>query len=153
MKFDVNRLIKNSVSVQNYTQEPGIGFEAFNKKRREYIVNEVVIEKLKKSSDKILVFVFSAEWCPDCYRNVPILDLISEKTGIEVRVFGHIKKGVAGSSKKWAVPPSPQEVDEFNVQKIPHIIILNKQGEKIGEIIENPPLGKTLEETVLDIIK
>lgn len=153
MKIDVDRLIKRSISVQKYIQEPGTGYEAFNKKRKEYKVNEEVIEKLKKSADKILVFVFSAEWCPDCYRNVPILDIISEKTGLEVRVFGHIKRSVAGSSKKWAVPPSPEEVDEFNVQKIPYIIILNKQGEKMGDIIENPPSGKTLEETVLDIIK
>jgi hypothetical protein len=57
------------------------------------------------------------------------------------------------NTKKWAVPPSPPEVDEFNVAKIPYMIVLKKDGEKAGEIVENPPQGVTLEKALLDIIK
>jgi len=51
------------------------------------------------------------------------------------------------------VPPSPPEVDEFSVPKIPLIVVLNKDGEKAGEIVENPPPGKTVEQALLAIMK
>ena len=37
--------------------------------------------------------------------------------------------------------------------KIPLIVVLDKAGEKVGEVVENPPPGKTLEQALLDIIK
>ena len=53
---------------------------------------------------------------------------------------------------RWSVPPSPSEVEEFDVQKIPLIIVLNAQGQVLGEIVENPPEKKTLEQSLLDIL-
>jgi thiol-disulfide isomerase/thioredoxin len=152
MKINIDKLRTRSTPVHEYIQEPSVGFERFNKKRREYKINQNVLNTLKEFSEKVVIFVFSAEWCPDCHRNVPILDIIAENTGIEVRVFGHIMKTSAGAPKKWAVPPSPEEVEEFNVIKIPYIMIVDKGGQKLGEIIENPPPGKTLEEAVLEIL-
>lgn len=86
-------------------------------------------------------------------RNVPVLDMIAEAAGLDVRVFGHIMRDAKSNTRKWAVPPSPPEVDEFKVAKIPYMVILKKDGEKVGEIVENPPAGKTLEQAILDIIK
>ncbi len=107
---------------------------------------------LKKYVKGNVIFLFSAEWCPDCHRNIPVLDLIREATGFEVRVFGHMMKNAKDSVKKWAVPPSPKEVEEFGVTKIPYIVIMDMKGNKLGEIIENPPQGNTLEESILEIL-
>ncbi|MFC1804045.1 hypothetical protein ACFL0D_08815 [Thermoproteota archaeon] len=57
------------------------------------------------------------------------------------------------SSKRWRIPPSPEEVEIFDLERIPSIYILDKEGKKVGEIIENPPAYKTLEVAVLDILE
>jgi hypothetical protein len=57
------------------------------------------------------------------------------------------------NNRRWAVPPSPPGVDEFNVVKIPLMVALRKDGEKVGEIVENPPQGKTREQVLLGIVK
>ncbi len=75
-------------------------------------------------------------------RNVPVLDLLAEATGLEVRVFGHIMRDAKSNTRKWAVPPSPPEVEEFNVAKIPLIVVLKKDGEKMGEISRKPAPGE-----------
>jgi len=49
--------------------------------------------------------------------------------------------------------PSPREVEEFKVEKIPHIIIFNTDGKELGKIIENPAQDKTLEEEILQRVK
>ena len=79
------------------------------------------------------------------------LNKISEFSGLEVRVFGHLMRSPLNSSERWKIPPSPPEVKEFNVKKIPLIVVLNKNGEKLGEIEENPPKGTSLEKALLQI--
>ena len=88
----------------------------------------LIVKELKKRAKDYLIIVFSAEWCPDCMRNVPVLDLLAEATGIEVRVFGHIMRDAKSNTRKWAIPPSPPEVEEFNVVKIPLIVVLRRTG-------------------------
>jgi hypothetical protein len=78
---------------------------------------------------------------------------ISEKTGIQVRIFGNLMRDAKNDKRIWACPPSPEEVKEFHINKIPTFIIVNIDGREIGRIIENPPKGKTLEETLLDILR
>ena len=56
-------------------------------------------------------------------------------------------------NKRWKVPPSPEEAELFDVVKIPSMYILDNQGNKMGEIIEHPPEGKTLEAAVLEILE
>ncbi|MCX6647935.1 MAG: thioredoxin family protein [Candidatus Bathyarchaeota archaeon] len=153
MKYDVSKLRKGSESVHDYVSEPSKAKDAFDKRRAEYKLDGAVVKELKKRVKDYTVIVFSAEWCPDCMRNVPVLDLLAEAAGIEVRVFGHIMRDAKSNTKKWAVPPSPPEVDEFKVSKIPYMVVLKKEGEKVGEIVENPPPGKTLEQAILDIVK
>ncbi len=153
MKYDVAKLRRGSESVHDYVSAPSKARDAFDKRRSEYKLDAVVTKELKKKAKEYTVFVFSAEWCPDCMRNVPVLDMISEATGLEVRAFGHIMRDAKSNTRKWAVPPSPPEVDEFNVPKIPLIMVLKKDGEKAGEIVENPPPGKTVEQALLDIMQ
>ena len=45
------------------------------------------------------------------------------------------------------------EVKEFDVVKIPLIVVLNGDGEELGEIVENPPEGETLEESLFKILR
>jgi hypothetical protein len=55
-------------------------------------------------------------------------------------------------TRKWRIPPSPQEVETFHVDKIPLTIVFNKEGKDIGKIIENPREKPTMEEELVKII-
>ena len=57
------------------------------------------------------------------------------------------------SSRRWRIPPSPEEVELFDLVKIPSMYILDQEGNKVGEIIENPPEGVTLERAILEILE
>jgi thiol-disulfide isomerase/thioredoxin len=116
-----------------------------------YVLDEEAVTKIRCHASRVMVVVFSAEWCPDCHRNVPILALLSTKTGLKVRVFGHLMRDAKRTG--WRIPPSPPEVEDFKVVKIPHITVLDLNGEVVGEIIENPPEGKSLEQAILDILE
>ncbi|HUV54583.1 MAG TPA: thioredoxin family protein [Candidatus Krumholzibacteriaceae bacterium] len=118
-----------------------------------YRLDGETVAKIRCHSDRYLVVVFSAEWCPDCHRNVPILALLSREAGLEVRVFGHLMRDAKNDNRRWSIPPSPPEVDDFDVVKIPHMAILDMKGEVVGEIIENSPEGKSLEQALLDIFE
>ena len=152
-RYDLTRLRENSEGIANYLSAVSGEAPAFAKRKIEYRLNENVTGEMKRHSGEAVVIVFSAEWCPDCHRNVPVLGLLSEATGLDVRVFGRLKRDVKNPEKRWRIPPSPAEVREFNVVKIPLVVVLNKEGEKIGEIVENPPEGKSLEEALLDILE
>lgn len=153
MKLELEAIRSNSESVADYLKSSEEKTPKFTERKTTYKLDKDTIEKIKAYTGSAVVVVFSAEWCPDCYRNVPVLGLISEGTGLEVRVFGHLMRNVTDPDEKWAIPPSPPEVKAFNVIKIPLITVLNKEGEKLGEIIENPPEGQTLERALLDILK
>jgi thiol-disulfide isomerase/thioredoxin len=153
LKCDIAKIRKGSEAVHDYVSAPSKAKDAFDKRRVEYKLDAAVVKELKKKAKDYMIVAFSAEWCPDCMRNVPVLNLLAEATGLDVRVFGHMMRDAKSNTRKWAIPPSPPEVEEFNVVKIPLIVILNKAGEKIGEVVENPPTGKTLEQALLDIMK
>ena len=153
MRYDLEAIMRNSESVAEYLKSSEEKTPRFAERKAAYKLNRETITKIKSYIGSTVVVVFSAEWCPDCFRNVPLLGLISEEAGLEVRVFGHLMRNVKDPDEKWATPPSPPEVKTFNVIKIPLIIVLNKAGEKLGEIIENPPEGITLEKALLDILK
>lgn len=126
--------------------------DKFLERKRTYQLKTDVLNELKKHAADYVLVAFSAEWCKDCAANIPILALLSEATGFEVRVFGGLKRDPLNPSRKWSIPPSPPEVETFHVNKIPHILIFNKKGERVGEIIENPREGLTLEEEILKIV-
>ena len=81
------------------------------------------------------------------------LALITETTELEVRIFGGLKKDLLNLKRKWRVPPSPPEVEIFKVDKIPLIIVVDREGKEIGRIVENPKHMPTLEQELYEIIK
>ncbi len=124
----------------------------FLTRKRTYVLNKGAINYLKKFANDFVIVVFSAEWCKDCAANIPVLALISETTGLEVRIFGGLKKDPLSHTRKWRIPPSPAEVETFQVDKIPLIIVFDKEGKDIGRIIENPREKPTMEEELVKII-
>jgi len=79
--------------------------------------------------------------------------VINEASGLEVRVFGGLKKDPLGQGRKWRIPPSPREVETLSVDKIPLIIIADRDGREMGRIVENPTQQPTLEQELCEIIK
>ena len=151
--YSITKLRKKSEPILESLEKSKAKTDKFMERFHSYVLDQDTADKVKEHVKEALVVVFSAEWCPDCQRNVPVLGLIHEATGIEVMVFGHIMREIKNDTRKWAVPPSPPEVDEFNFTKIPYIIVLNLKGEKRGEIVEKPPKDKTLEQALLEILE
>ena len=150
---DLEEIKRKTVSVDGYISSMSEPFrEKFLERKESYRLNQEAIEKLKKEANKYTVVVFSADWCKDCAKNVPVLWLISEFTGLEVRVFGHIKTDPLNPQIRWKIPPSPPEVKTFDVQKIPWVLIFDKRGEEIGKIIENPKYTGSIEEELWYLI-
>jgi hypothetical protein len=126
--------------------------EKFLARKQAYKVNQEAVRQLKESAGNYVLIVFSATWCKDCAANVPVLALISEVSGLEVRVFGGLKKDPLALDHKWRIPPSPQEVETLNVEKIPLIIIADGDGREVGRIAENPTRQPTLEQELCQIL-
>lgn len=153
MKIDLEEIKLRAMSVNRYIVSISEPFRAkFLERKETYKLNWEVIGKLKHIVDNVMVVAFSAEWCKDCAANIPVLALISEATGLEVRIFGGLKRDPLNPSRKWSIPPSPSEVEKFHVDKIPLILVFNKEGVELGKIVENPGEGLTLEEEILQII-
>jgi len=153
MKANLSEIRKRACPVTQYIESLEQPFhEKFIARKQLYQLKKEALNKLKKFANKYLILVFSAEWCIDCTANVPVLALISEKTGLEVRVLGGLKKDPLSTERKWRIPPSPPEVDIFRVDKIPLIILFDKEGNEVGRVVENPREKPTLEEELLKII-
>jgi len=153
MSINLSEIRKKTVSVEQYIKSLAQPFsEKFLTRKQTYTLNQEAVNQLKKIADKYVIVAFSAEWCKDCAVNIPVLALISEATGLEVRIFGGLKKNSLSHTRKWRIPPSPQEVETFQVDKIPLIIVFDKEGKDIGKIIENPREKPTLEEELIQII-
>ncbi|MGQ9506578.1 MAG: thioredoxin family protein [Candidatus Bathycorpusculaceae bacterium] len=151
MNIDLTEIRKRTVPVNYYIDSLKQPFkEKFLAKKHTYKINQDAINRIKEFAEKYLIVAFSAEWCKDCAANIPVLALIAEKTCLEVRVFGGLMKDPLSHERKWRIPPSPPEVETFNVEKIPLIIVFNKEGKEIGRIVENPR-EPTLEEELLKI--
>lgn len=151
--YDLAKMRSGSEPVDEYLEAAVKNYPAFAKRLKEYRLDKEAVIGIKKLRGKAIVVVFSAEWCPDCVRNVPVLGLLSRETGLEVRVFGHLMRNPLSPTERWKCPPSPPECKEFNVIKIPLILVFDQKGEKLGEIVENPPAGVSLEGALLDILK
>jgi thiol-disulfide isomerase/thioredoxin len=153
MNINLSEVRKKTVSVNQYLESLKKPFhKKFLTRKQRYMLNKEATSQLKILADNYVIIAFSAEWCKDCAANIPVLALISEATGLEVRIFGGLKKDPLSHTKKWRIPPSPAEVEMFNVDKIPLIILFDAEGKEIGKIVENPREKPTLEEELLKII-
>jgi len=152
MNVNFSEIRKKTVPVNQYMDSLKQPFrEKFLTRKQTYQLKREVLTQLKKFANKYVIVAFSAEWCKDCAANIPVLALISEATGLDVRIFGGLKKDTLSRTRKWRIPPSPPEVETFNVDKIPLMILFDKEGEEIGRITESPR-EPTLEEELLKII-
>jgi len=153
MSANLSEIKKKAVSVNQYIDSLKQPFsEKFLTRKQTYQLKREAINQLKKFASKYVIVAFSAEWCKDCAANIPVLALISEATGLEVRIFGGLKKDPLSHTRKWRIPPSPPEVETFNVDKIPFTLLFDIEGREVGKIIENPQRESTLEEELLKII-
>jgi thiol-disulfide isomerase/thioredoxin len=154
MTINLPEIRKKAVTPTHYIESLDASFrEKFLIRKATYEPRIQALEQLRRFGHEYVIIAFSATWCKDCAANIPVLALISERTGIEVRVFGGLKKDPLSLACKWRIPPSPPEVVDLNVDKIPLMIIADRRGEEIGRIIENPKLTPTLEEEIYEIIK
>jgi thiol-disulfide isomerase/thioredoxin len=151
--YDIEKLNQHSEDVKEYIESSKETAPQFMERYNSYKLDPEAASKLKCHSEKYAIYAFSAEWCPDCYKQIPILAHLQEETGLKTRILGHLMRDAKSSTKRWRSPPSPQEVEEFNVIKIPSMYVLDKAGNKVGEIIEFPPEGMTLEAAILAILE
>lgn len=121
--------------------------------RESYQLNENIVEELKKYADSYTLIVVFADWCGDARKAVPVLSLLEDEAGIEIKALGGMEKPRRPSNKHWAVPPSPEEVDTFGITSSPTIIIFDEDGEEVGRIKTRPKMTPTIEEEILAIIE
>jgi thiol-disulfide isomerase/thioredoxin len=118
-----------------------------------YKLNTDVVDKLHEALKDLTVVVFSAAWCGDCKRAMPVMQHIEEQLGLEVLVFSKIKTAPLDPDRQWAIPPSPPEIDEWGVTAIPWFNFFTQEGELVGTLIEKPTVKETLEEEILHVLK
>ena len=154
MPLNLSEIRTRTGSVSDYISNLEEPFrEKFLERKQTYQSNQEAISQLRASAGNYVIIAFSAGWCKDCAVNIPVLAVINEASGLEVRVFGGLKKDPLSQGHKWRIPPSPQEVETLNVEKIPLIIVADREGREIGRIVENPTHQPTLEQELCEIIK
>lgn len=154
MLLDLSEIKRKTVSATDYINSLEEPFrEKFLARKQTYQPNQEALSQLRESAGKYMIIAFSAGWCKDCAVNIPALAVINDASGLEVRVFGGLKKDPLGQGHKWRIPPSPQEVETFNVDKLPLIIVAEREGSEIGRIVEKPTRQPTLEQELCEIIK
>ena len=117
-----------------------------------YTIKEDVVTKIAEIV-KVKTFalrVFAADWCKDTRKAMSALSIIvNQIPEIDLEILGGIKNVPFDPNIRWKVPPSPPEVDTFDIRAIPTIIIFDKNGEEIGRMVENPEATETVEEEIL----
>ena len=154
MPLNLTEIRKRTVSADDYINSLEEPFkEKFLTRRQTYQPNREALSQLKAFAGKYVIIAFSAAWCKDCALHIPVLAMINETTGLEVRIFGGLKKDPLNQAHKWRIPPSPREVETLNLERIPLIIVADTEGREIGRIVENPSHQPTLEQEISEIIK
>ena len=127
--------------------------EKFLEVYNNYKLNGDAVDELREALKDLTVVVFSAAWCGDCKRAMPVMQLLEEQIGLEVLVFSKIKTAPLDPDRQWAVPPSPPEINEWGVTAIPWFNFYDAQGNLVGTLIEKPTVKETLEEEILHVLK
>jgi thiol-disulfide isomerase/thioredoxin len=125
----------------------------FTRNKDYYKLNEEALEKLHKYLDEYTIVATFAEWCGDARKAIPVLSLIEEATGKTIACLGGMTKPPYGSGKLWQVPPSPEEVDTFQVTSSPTILVFGPDGKEIGRIKTRAKMTPTIEEEIVKIIE
>jgi thiol-disulfide isomerase/thioredoxin len=145
-------------SCGQYIEEMSVSYRGgFMRRKEGYELNTEAVEKLKSfASDFVIVAVF-ADWCGDARKAIPVLSLLEDEIGLEVRALGGMTKPQWKDRKPgvyWAIPPSPKEVETFEITSSPTIIIFKREsGEEVGRIKTKPRMTDTIEEELVKIIE
>ncbi|MHA2082952.1 MAG: thioredoxin family protein [Candidatus Thorarchaeota archaeon] len=137
-------------AIENLGKSYRMGFLGHKKY---YNLKSEAVEKLRTLLTDYEIVVLFADWCGDAKRAVPVLAMLEEELDIKIRALGGMKKPPYGSDKHWAVPPSPEEVDIFEITSSPTILIFNKSGEEIGRIKTRAKMTGSIEEEIVKIIE
>ena len=119
-----------------------------------YRLNEEAAGKLREYSTEYEIVVMFADWCGDARRAIPALAHLEVALNTKIRALGGMTKPGFGSDKFWAVPPSPLEVEIFDIRSSPTLLIFKKEtGEEIGRIKTRPKMTPTMEEEIVKVIE
>ena len=118
-----------------------------------YRLDTKVVDELRDALKGLTVIAFSAAWCGDCKRAMPVMMQMEDQLGLEVLVFSKIKTAPLDPNHQWAIPPSPPEIDEWGVTAIPWFNFYDAEGNLVGTLIEKPTVKDTLEAEILHILK
>ncbi|TFG27436.1 hypothetical protein EU528_12870 [Candidatus Thorarchaeota archaeon] len=152
--IDFEEIRKRTTTIKGYIdalpdKDKDIVMEAYE----EYTVKDDVVDELRGIMKGLKVVIFSAPWCGDCKRAMPVMLHLDEKIGLDAMVFGEIKTDPLNKDIQWKVPPSPPEINEWGVKAIPWFVFFDAGGNKVGTLIEKPTVKETLEEEILYILK
>lgn len=119
-----------------------------------YKLNEEAIKRLRGYTIDYEIVVLFADWCGDARKAVPALAHLEVELDIKIRALGGMTKPGFGTDRFWAIPPSPLEVDTFDIRSSPTIIIFSKDtGKEIGRIKTRPKMTPTIEEEIVKVIE
>lgn len=150
---DFNDIRSRTTNVRGYIEElrdkdKDIMLDTYN----EYKLDNSAVDGLKDLG-KLIVVAFSAAWCGDCKRAMPVMLHLEEILDWEILVFSKIKTAPLNPDVQWAVPPSPPEVNEWGVTAIPTFVFFDSDGNELGTLIEKQQVKNTLEAEILHILK
>lgn len=126
--------------------------QMFERGVEDYKIKEDVLAKIAEvvKTNTFAIRVFAADWCKDTRKAMPALSIIATRIPeINLEILGGIKNAPFDPNNRWKVPPSPPEVDTFDIRAIPTIIVFNNNGEEIGRMVERPEVTETIEEEIL----
>ena len=118
-----------------------------------YKLSEEATNELREVMKDLKVVIFSAPWCGDCKRAMPVMLHLEEKIGLDAMVFGEIKTDPLNKDIQWKVPPSPPEINEWKATAIPWFEFIDSEGNRVGHLREKATVKETLEEEILYILK
>ncbi|MFX1560494.1 MAG: thioredoxin family protein [Promethearchaeota archaeon] len=151
---DLDNIRSRTTNVRGYIDSlKGKDKEKFLEVYNTYKLNASVVDELREALKGLTVVAFSAAWCGDCKRAMPVMQQIEEQLGLEVLVFSKIKTAPLDPDRQWAVPPSPPEVNEWGVTAIPWFNFYDSEGNLVGTLIEKPTVKDTFEEEILHVLK
>ena len=149
-----NDVSPDHLSVTDYIDKMSASQKGvFLRRRDAYELNEDAVGILQGFKDQYQFIVFFADWCGDSRKAVPVLSLLEEELKIKISALGGMTKPPYGVDAYWAVPPSPDEVNTFDIRSSPTIIVFNESGEEVGRMKTKPKMTATVEEELIWIIE